>query len=312
MNRARPLLILLIFTVAVVAMYLFSGRGPDRDGANSNRAISTANATGDELSDAARSIEVIDKIDAMSLDEKRAYYLVIGTNEPYVPIADLLVELDRGLIDPDFQVQLFALNRFILTYYQYGSTEPSALFNADPTRKRALLDMLTDPKPSIREGSFRVLAENYFEQEDVARQLADAVRLEKDKRLHHIRSFAHILTSFPDLASSVYIDEVRSWATATSKAAPVDSVVILSSIDNPPTSILEPIVSMLENDYFGSPALLRALKKYGTDAQPYLDRLRQLQSEVNNRIRNGRDRQGRGSTTFSREEFTRTLQFIEG
>ena len=123
------------------------------------------------------------EVDGMSVEQRRQFYRSISDNEPYVPLVDVLELLDQGLVDADVKVRLYALNRFVKSFYVYGAVEPSASFNDDPVRQRLFVSMLTDEAPLIREGSFRVLAENYSRQKDVAEALAETVRIEKDKRL---------------------------------------------------------------------------------------------------------------------------------
>ena len=251
------------------------------------------------------------EVDGMSVEQRRQFYRSISDNEPYVPLVDVLELLDQGLVDADVKVRLYALNRFVKSFYVYGAVEPSASFNDDPVRQRLFVSMLTDEAPLIREGSFRVLAENYSRQKDVAEALAETVRIEKDKRLNMIRSFANVMHAYPELASQVYIEEVRTGARGPGKATPVDSAFILSTFGSPPIEILEPVIAMLENDYFGSPSLLTVIEKFGPMAKPYIGRLKELQVEVNDRIHNGRDDHGRGSSTFSKERYASILQKLE-
>lgn len=275
------------------------------------REDSEATSVSDTLVANSGTIAGLSEIESMTAEQRRHFYKSISDNEPYVPLVDVLEVLDRGLADTDTKVRLFALNRFVKSHYVYGATEPSTSFNDDLDRRDLLLSMLGDPVPHVREGSFRVLSENYSQQEDVVMALANTVRNENDKRLNMLRSFASVMRSFPEIASRVYIDEVKLGASSPARATPVDSASILIASGTTPKEILEPVIVMLEKDYFGSPALLTVIEKFGPAAKPYLGRLKALQINVNDRIHNSRDDRGKGSSTFSKDRYADVVRSIE-
>lgn len=297
--------------VMVGLLYFFANDGEKTTLSDNQDSKDARTSNSDRQTPILRVSVTPSEVDGMTLEQRRQFYRSISDNEPYVPIVDVLAVLDRGLVDTDYKVRMYALDRYVKSYYKYGAREPGQIFNADPVRKDIFLEMLTGSEPRIREGSFRVLSENYFLQEDVAEALAETVRNEKDKRLVMIRSFAIVMGSYPELASPVFIDEVTMWASAPERGTPVDAAFILSAFGSPPIEILEPVITMLENDYFGSPHLLDVLEKFGPLARPYLGRLKELQANVNDRIHNSRDDHGRGSSTFSKERYTSILQKIE-
>ena len=246
---------------------------------------------------------------AMSLEERRAFYKDLLRNEPYRPITEVLDVLDQGLVDEDVQVRRVAVGRFVKSYYKYGSQESSKSFNQDDQRKQVFLSLLEDPDPYLRAGVVRVLAQSYAEQEEAARAVAAAIAEERVERLQMIRAMAAFMRTHPSIARGVLMEEVITGGGVTKdRATPVESAYILSETAAPPTEILEPVMRMLEGSHFGDPLLLRVLRNYGPLAKPYLERLKRLQVEVDRRIRFGRDDGGRGSSTFSREEYGRYLE----
>ena len=297
--------------VMVGLLYFFANDGEKTTLSDNQDSKDARTSNSDRQTPISRVSVTPSEVDGMTLEQRRQFYRSISDNEPYVPIGTILTILDRGIVDPDPKVRLYALNRFVRSHYIYGAAEPSAIFNDDPERLAVFVNMLGDSDTYIREGSFRVLAENFSEREDVATALAEAVRVEDAKRLNMLRSFASVLRSHPQIASPVFIDEVTMWASTPERGTPVDAAFILSVFGSPPIEILEPVITMLENDYFGSPHLLDVLEKFGPLARPYLGRLKELQANVNDRIHNSRDDHGRGSSTFSKERYTSILQKIE-
>ena len=259
-------------------------------------------------------------IDRMSLEERRVYYEKISRNKPYVSIAEVLNILDRGLIDNDIKVRIWAINRFIKSRYKYGRREPSSLFNNDPHRKKIFIELLNEEDRSIRSGVFRVLSEGYFQQEDIARILVGVIAQENTReRLFMVRSFANFMWSYPDIAKPFYIDEVRTGSIDEYRhATPGGAAFILSRYPDPPLEIIEPVIEMLETDRtFGSPMLLDTLRNYGDFVKPYLDRLKQLQERVNSEIVNKRytykqsERETGTYSTFSKQAYNEFIEALE-
>lgn len=258
-------------------------------------------------------VAVNKKIDAMTLEQRRRFYMGISNNQPYIPLADVLGELDRGLLDNDLSIRLSVLDRFIKSYYMYGDKEPSKIFNNDKVRKKIFVDMLSDEMLYIRLGAFRVLAENFTQQGDVVKQLVIVAQNEKDERLRMMRNLALTFPVHPDLVSPVYIKEVKKGVGGELlyKATAVESAYILSGTANPPKEIIEPVITMLESTHFGSPLLLKVVDNFGAEMKPYVERLKQLHGVVNERILYGRDKKGKGSSTFKKSKFEKVLQRIE-
>lgn len=302
----------LFVVAAAIALVFYLRESPDDQPQQPATEPAAASSSGEDEQDSSVAFAVNSgDIDSMSVGERRQFYKSFSGRDPYVPIATILPILDRGLADPDLKVRLYAVNRFVMSYYIYGTVEPGSIFNNDLDRQAVFVNMLEDSDPYIREGSFRVLAENFSEQESVATALAEAVRVEDRKRLNMLRSFASVMSSHPQIASQVYIDEVKLGAASKHPGTAVDSALILAKTGTPPAEILEPVIVMLEDRYFGSPALLNVLEIFGPAARPYLDRLQALQAKVDERILNGRDDQGSGSTTFSKERYASVLNQIE-
>lgn len=263
--------------------------------------------------DVSKNVAVNKKIDAMNHEQKRQFYKEINDNQPYVPLLDVLDELDRGLLDDDLKIRLLALERFIKSYYMYGSKEPGRIFNKDTARKQIFINMLSDESLYIRLGAFRVLAENFNQQTDVVEQLTIVVQNEKYERLTMMRHLAQAIHTHPDLVSRVYIAEVKKGVGGEGlyRATAVESAYILSTRANPPEEIIESIITMFESTHFGSTLLLKTIDNYGAEMKPYIGRLKQLQVEVNERILYGRDKKGKGSSTFKKSSFEKVLHKIE-
>jgi len=295
----------MLAAVVIGLIYMFNNSSEMQSGLNG-----TINQSGTQTAIPDADAVKVD-IENMSLEQRRSFYRSISINKPYVPIEDVLEILDQGLVDDDLSIRLSAIERFVKSYYKYGADEPGELFNKDKVRKQIFINMLNSSESGIRDGAFRILAENYNQQEDVVEVLAKTAREEKDKRLSMMRNLAHAMNSYPEIASQVYIDEVKMSGAALDKATPVDSAYILSTSANPPAEILESVITMLEATHFGDPVLLSVVENYGPLVNPYIGRLKELQNKVNERILYSRDDHGKGSSTFSKEQYARVLQKIE-
>jgi len=228
--------------------------------------------------------------------------------------------LDRGLVDDDDKVKRSAIARFIKSFYRYGAREPSELFNKDAERKAIFVNFLSETNKAIRSGAFRVLSENYYQQEDVAKALVEAAYNEStERRLGMARNLTWVMESHPGIVKPFYIDEVLAWPINESgRIIPAVAAFVLSNYSDPPLEIIEPVIEMLETDEaFGSSMLLNTLKNNGPFVKPYIERLKQLQVRVNSEIVNKSytykqsERETGTYSTFSKQAYNEFIEALE-
>jgi hypothetical protein len=233
-------------------------------------------------------------------------------------VLTLLEFIDKVIAGQDQSARTAALEVLAALYSLIPEERVRSLVAASEARKIIVLDLLESGYQPERVRSFQVLALHFIDQDRVAESMVDALSNDafntSFERLDKVRA----LTGRTDESNVIrrYLVEVvndyRRYLGGSSRAIPVESALILSYSEDPPAEIVGSIIEMLRVDeLFGSPALLQALSNMGDLAIPFLPELKLLQEEVEERIVNGRNRQGSGDTSFSREQFERMLRDIE-
>lgn len=252
-------------------------------------------------------IEKIDKANAQIIISD-IYKEKGWTDESFSMVLEIT---DNLLVIDDVYLNSFALKTLAQMHLR-SSEQLRTVIGNDVNRKLVIMGLLDSSNESLRKRAFSALALYFVDQQYVTSQLLDSVLKSSNEpgsdRLHKVRTLGFAVTEDRIEIKNFLIDEVINYkSNVYHKAAPLVSAFELSRLSPPPDNVLPIMVEMLEGDYFGDPMLLEAVENYGVSVKPYLSRLQSLELEVNRRILHGRDHQGKGSSTFSKNTYRKFL-----
>lgn len=226
--------------------------------------------------------------------------------------------LDQCLISDEKKIIEFSLVTFshLYAYNKYYSNNYNLIVGNDIHRKNIIIDLFRSDDRSIMGKSFNILALFFSQKKYVAPLLFDRatnpIKKEGFEKLHYFRTLGAALNDENTAIRDFLISQVVLAKNSHNyNAITVETAHSLSTLSNPPEEIIPPILEMLEGRYFGDPLLLKAIKNYRALMKPYLERLRSLKERVDERILYGRDKKGKGSSTFSKKQFYNVFKELE-
>ena len=233
----------------------------------------------------------------------------------------ILSLLDQCLVSDDKKLVKYSLHTLsqIYTYNKYyknNYNNYNLMIGNDIYRKNIIIGLFQSDDKSIMGKSFNVLAYYFSQKKYVAPLLFDRATtpINKDgfEKLNYFRVLGWALNNENVAIKDFFIRKVMSAKSESDyNSITIEAVKSLSKLSNPPENIIQPIFEMLEGRYFGNPILLEAIRNYGSLMKPYIERLRALKKHVDERILYSRDKKGKGSSTFKKNQFHNVLRELE-